>query len=100
MNERTPLGAALDLALEASVRDQIGEVRNRIEEECIRARESGEMRQDQFDRAVTQANAAFDTVAKDAICNALRAGDKDAFKGAASKREGLDEGPDLDSSSE
>lgn len=87
--------AAFGQALEASVSDQISEARNRIEEECIRARESGEMRQSQFDRTVTEASAAFDALAEDEICKALRAGDKNAFKEAVSKKEGLDEGPNL-----
>lgn len=95
LSEQMPPDAAIDKALEASVGDHICEARNRIEEECIRARESGEMRQDQFDRTVTQASAAFDALAKNEICNALRAGDKNAFKDATSKKEGLDEGPDL-----
>jgi hypothetical protein len=95
LGAQMPPDAAIDQALEASVSDRISEARSRIEEECIRARESGEMRQDQFDRTVMQANAAFDALAKDEICDALRAGDKDSFKGAVSKKEGLDEGPDL-----
>lgn len=86
---------ALWQALDASVSNQISVVRNRIEEECIRAREVGEMRQDQFDYTVTQASATFDLLARNKICEALLAGDKKAFKGAVSKKKGLDEGPCL-----
>jgi len=95
LNEQMPPDAAIEQALEATVSDQIGEARSRIEEECIRARDSGEMRQDQFDRTVTEANAAFDALSKNEICDALRAGDKNTFKGAVSRKEGVDEGPDL-----
>jgi hypothetical protein len=95
LGAQMPRDAAIDQALEATVGDRISEARSRIEEECIRARESGEMRQDQFDRTVMQANAAFDALANDRICHALRAGDKDAFKDEVLKKEGLDEGPDL-----
>lgn len=93
--EQTPTDVAIGQALEASVGSQISEARNRIEEECIRARETGEMRQNEFDRTVTQVSAAFDALAKDEICHALCSGDKNAFKDAASKKEGLDEGPCL-----
>ena len=93
-DQMTP-DAAIRQALEASVDNQISSARNRIQEECIGARESGEMWRDQFARTVTQANAAFDALAKGDICDALRAGDKDAFKNAVAKQEGLDEGPSL-----
>lgn len=82
-------------ALGASVSVRISEVRNRIEEECIHAREAGKMRQDQFDRTVNQASAIFNALAKNLICEALLARDKSAFKNAVSKKNGLDEGPPL-----
>ena len=88
-------GAAIGEALEASVDDQIGKARNRIQEECIHARETGEIRQGQLERTITRANEAFDTMSGDDICDALRAGDHNAFKKPALKRKGLDEGPGL-----
>jgi hypothetical protein len=92
-------GASLELAmgqaLQASLSDQISVAKNRIEEECIRAREAGEMRQTQFDCVISQAKKAFEALDKETICDALRAGSKDAFKGAASKKEDIDEGPNL-----
>jgi hypothetical protein len=95
LSEQMLPDAAITQAVEATVGHQISGARSRIEEECIRARESGEMRQDQFDRTVREANAAFDALAKDKICDALRAGDRTAFTSAVSKKEGLDEGPGL-----
>ena len=53
------------------------------------------MKQDQFDRAVKQANATFDALPRSDICDALREGDKNTFKNAAAKKIGLDEGPSL-----
>ena len=87
--------AAIEEALEASVDDQIRKAKVRMEEECIRVRECGEMQEDQFDCMVTRANAVFDGLPRRAICDALRRRDKDAFRGAASKRKGLEEGPSL-----
>jgi hypothetical protein len=86
---------AIRKALESSVSDQISKAANRIEEECIRARETGEMWRDQFDCTVVQARKTFDALARSEICDALLAGNKYAFKCAVSKRHGLDEGPRL-----
>lgn len=96
LNEQTAPEIAIAQALDASVCDHIGEAKNRIEEECVHLRESGEMRQEQFDRAVNNSNATFDILTISNICDALRACDKFAFKKAASKKEGLDEGPSRD----
>lgn len=95
VNEQLPPPIAIGQALEAAVGQQIREAKSRIEEECIRACESREMMPEQLDRTVTQANAALDDLAQDEICNALRADNKNAFKDAVLKKEGLDEGPDL-----
>ncbi len=95
LSEQMAPDAAFGQALEAAVGNQISEARNRIEEECIRARECGEMWRDQFDCTVTQASATFDALATDPICDALRAGNKNAFKDAVSRKQGLDEGPSL-----
>ena len=93
-HQMTP-DVAFEQALEASVAFQISRARNRIQEECVRLRESGEMRPEQFDLTVTRANWVFDTLPKDDICNALRAGEKNAFRDAVSKRKEVDEGPSL-----
>lgn len=93
--DRMTLSTAVRQALEASVDDQISKARNRVQEECIRARESEEMRQDEYDRTVTLASAAFDAMANDEFCDALLAGDKNAFENGSSKKTGLDEGPRL-----
>jgi hypothetical protein len=82
-------------ALEASVGEQSREVRSRFEEECIRVHEAGEMRPDQFKRTVNQVGAVIDALVKSDICEAILAGDKNAFKAAVTKKIGLDEGPKL-----
>ncbi|MDE0219021.1 MAG: hypothetical protein OXJ90_07105 [Spirochaetaceae bacterium] len=90
-----PVSDAIDQALEASFDDHHRRARDRIEEECIRAREVGALRRDQFPHTVARANAAFDALPKHEICDALRRRNKSAFKTAASKHSGLDEGPHL-----
>lgn len=95
LSDRRAPGAAFGEALHASVTDQAMKAKNRVQEQYILARESGNLREDQFDRMVIRANAAFDQLPMRAICDALRRGDKDAFKGAASKQMGLEDGPVL-----
>lgn len=95
MGDHTTLSDAFEQALEASVDDQINRARSRIQEECIRARECGELRQQEFDDTVNRATAAFDGLSKSNIYDAVRAGDKNAFKKYVSKKTGLDEGPNL-----
>ena len=95
LHQHTAPDAAIKQALEASVENQASRAKSRIEEECIGACESGDMRHDQSRRTLTQSRATFDTLAKEAICDALWAGDKNAFKDAAAKSKGLDEGPSL-----
>ena len=86
---------ALDRALEASVHEHTAKAKSRILDECIRALECGELTQDQYDRMVAHVNATFDALTETDICDALSAGDRNAFKADASKRTGLDEGPKL-----
>jgi len=86
---------AVQHALDAAVSEQIREARNRIEEECISAREGGGMLQDHFSRTISQSSTIFDSLIKNDVCKALLAGNKNAFKNAVSKKVGLDEGPSL-----
>lgn len=90
-----PSDAAFDEALEASVKDQMTEARNHLVEECLRARDTGEISRDHCQRAIDKVNASFEAVDLQGICKALRAGNKNAFKDATSKKEGLGEGPTL-----
>ena len=87
--------AASETAVEAAFHDHTCKARTHIQEECIRALECGELTQDQYDCTLTQANATFDSLAESDICDALRAGDRTAFKDDVSRRIGLDDGPNL-----
>lgn len=93
--DRSAPETAVERALEAAVEDQIRKAESRIQDECIRAKECGEMRQDQFDCVVHSVSVAFDGLDRRAICDALREGDEDAFRDAASKKKGIEEGPGL-----
>lgn len=86
---------AVRQALEASVSEHSCDARNRIVDEFIRARETGEIRKEQYFKAVNNVKAIFGLLAKNAVFEALHVGNKNAFKDAVSKKQGLDEGPPL-----
>ena len=88
----TPLAEAVAPALDAAIKDQIGEARSRFQEECIRAREMGEMSRDAFDRAHEKINSAFDAVESEKVRDALIAGKNDAFEKDLGGGDGVDEG--------
>ena len=95
LNQQIATDIAIQQAVKASVEDHASKASSRIEEECIDARESGKMHRDQSRRTLAHSRATFDALATKDICDALWAGDKNAFKNAAAKRKGLDEGPRL-----
>ena len=95
VSDQMPLEKALACALRAAVHGHATRARSRIEEECLHSRESREMTQDQCDRTVIRVNETFDALSESDICDAVRAGHKNAFQRAVSKKTGLDDGPSL-----
>ena len=85
---------AITEALNGSVRDWIGTARSRIEEECIRARDVGDMSWGNYRKGVARAHEAFDSLDHGQIARALLAGDRRAFKQAATQKIGVDDGPE------
>lgn len=88
----TPLGDAKVPALDSAIDTQIGELRNRFHEECIRAQEAGEISRDAADRARQKIDSAFDAVESGKVRDALLAGKKDAFEKDLDRIDGVDEG--------
>ena len=85
---------AIAQALNRSVRDWTGMARSRIEEECIRARDTGDMTWDNYRKGVARAREAFDGIECGQIARALLAGDRRAFSQATTRAVGVDEGPE------
>jgi hypothetical protein len=81
-------------ALKDSVRGWIGTARSRIEEECIRARDVGDMSWANYRKGVARSQEAFDAVDPGQIAGALLAGDRRAFRQASLRTIGVDDGPD------
>jgi len=94
LREQVPLDDALNKALRSSITDWIGMTKNRIDEECIRARDRRDMSPEDYRKGIDRNREAFSAISTDALCDALRTGDKGAFKQALQKKKGLDEGPD------
>jgi len=88
----TPLGDAIAPALDAAIDTQIGEARNRFQEECIRLQEAGKITRSAADLAREKIDFAFNAVESAKIRDALLAGKKDAFKKELGRSDGVDEG--------
>jgi hypothetical protein len=86
---------AINNGLKAALETSIGEFRTRTYEACLEAYGSGEMRKDQLDRFIEGRDQALQGIDRSRIFEALKEGDKGAFKQGIKKREGLDEGPKL-----
>jgi hypothetical protein len=95
VSEQVPIADAIIQAVDAAVREQISEVKNRIIEECICQRDLGGMWQDQFNRTVRESSVILNGLATSEICQVVLAGNEKAFKAAVSKKVGIDEGVDL-----
>lgn len=95
VSDQMVLSDAIKQSVGAAVREQISEVKTRIIEECIYARDFKGMWQDEFNRTVRQSSAIFDGLPTNEICEAVLARNNKAFKAAVSKKVGLDEGASL-----
>ena len=85
---------ALDQALESTAKDWIGTSKNRLHEECIRARELGDMNREDYPKGIERNRETFASIKPSDLCGALSSGNKRAFSQAAQKKDGVDEGPE------
>jgi hypothetical protein len=84
---------ALDQALASTVRDWIGTTKNRLDEECIRARDLGDMNREDYRKGIERNRETFAAIKPGDLCEALVTGNKRAFKQAIQKKAGVDVGP-------
>jgi hypothetical protein len=85
---------ALDQALANTARDWIGTTKNRLDEECIRARDLGDMSREDYQKAIVRNRETFAAIKPSDLREALATGDRNAFNQALRKKAGVDEGPD------
>jgi hypothetical protein len=94
LRERIPMDVALDQALVSTARDWIGTAKNRLDEECIRARDLGDMSREDYRKGIARNRETFAAIKPGDLCKALATGNRRAFTQAVKKKVGVDEGPD------
>ena len=85
---------ALGQALSETVVDRIEITKNRLDEECILARDRGEMTSEECQKAIERNDEIFSVIQTNELCHALITGKRQAFNWATLKKRGVDEGPD------
>jgi hypothetical protein len=85
---------ALDRALESTTKEWIGITKNRLDEHCIRARDLGDMKLEDYRKGLERNHETFSAIKPDDLCAALVSGTKRAFSEALQKKSGVDEGPE------
>jgi hypothetical protein len=85
---------AVDQALNSTAKEWISITKNRLDEECIRARELGDMSREDCRKGIDRNGATFAAIKPDELCDALKTGNYRAFNPAIRKKAGVDEGPE------
>lgn len=94
VGDQMPPEIALDQALRTTVREWVGIIQNRLDEACIRARDRGDMNLTDFREGIERNHETFGAIPLNDLCIAFASGNKRAFRQAAQKKCGIDEGPD------
>lgn len=94
LRDQIPPEKALDQALENATKEWIDITKNRLDEECIRARELGDMSPQDYRKGIERNRETFAAVKPSQLRDALAAGNKRAFKHAIEKKAGVDQGPE------
>jgi hypothetical protein len=94
LRDRIRSEKALDVALESTAKEWVGTAKNRIDEECIRARDLGDMSPEDYSKGIERNRETFAAINPSEVCSALVTGNKRAFSQALRKKDGLDEGPE------
>ncbi|MER9216460.1 hypothetical protein NKI54_31385 [Mesorhizobium sp. M0663] len=85
---------ALSEALETTAKEWIGTTKNRLDEECIRARELGDMSREDYRKGIERNRETFAAIKSSELSDALATGNKRAFRQAVQKNGGVDVGPE------
>lgn len=85
---------ALGRSLESTVSEWIDTTKNRFDEQCIRARELGDMKREDYHKGIERNRETFAAIKPNELCDALASGNKNAFRQAVQKKAGVDEGPE------
>jgi len=94
LRDQISMETVLPQALTSAVLDWSGTTKNRLDEECICARDLGDMSREDYRKAVNRNREAFAAIKPSDLCEALATGNKRAFRQSVWKKTGVDEGPD------
>ena len=94
LRDQIPNGHALDQALWSTVTEWTAITKNRLDEECIRARDLGDMSHEHYRKGIDRNQETFDGIRTNELYHALLSGSPSAFNQASRKKTGVDEGPD------
>ena len=94
LRESMSYDQALDQALSDTAVDRIEITKNRIDEECILARDRGKITSEDCQKAIERNHETFSAIPINELCRALVDGNRRAFNQATRKKRGVDEGPD------
>ncbi|WP_454739711.1 hypothetical protein [Cupriavidus necator] len=94
LRDRISPEKALDRALESTTKEWIGTTKNRLDEQCIRARDLGDMKLEDYRKGLERNQATFSSIKVEELCAALASGNKRAFSETLQKKIGVDEGPE------
>lgn len=94
LRDQVSLKNARDQALDSTVKEWIGTTKNRLDEECIRARDLGDMSREDYAKGIERNRETFAAINPSELCDALATGNKRAFRQVVQKKAGVDEGPE------
>lgn len=94
LRDRVSPNKALNDALENTTKEWIGTTKNRLDEECIRAREVGDMSREDYRKGIERNRETFAAIKSNELSNALANGNKGAFRQAVQKNADVDAGPE------
>ncbi|WP_334149224.1 hypothetical protein [Hyphomicrobium sp.] len=94
LRDQMPIGEALNRSLESTAKEWISTTTNRLDEECIRARELGDMKREDYHKGIERNRETFAAIKPNELCDALATGNKSVFRQAVQKKAGVDEGPE------
>jgi len=80
LRDQMHLSAALEKALPSTVSDWIGITKNRLDEECIRARDLGDMSESDYRKGIARNRETFATISPDALGNAQAGSSKENWR--------------------
>lgn len=94
LRDHMHIDEALGRSLESTVNEWIDTTKNRLDEQCIRARELGDMKREDYHKGMQRNRETFSIIKANELCNALAVGNKSAFRQAVQNKAGVDEGPE------